>query len=158
MEGKDKQEILDNLTKGRPAFASSMSKLHSVLPKTDGKQLIVGKNIKLSGAIDVCESLVVEGTLEANLTGSKYLDIVYEGSFSGNAEVEEAHISGLFDGNLTVTGVLYVYSTGEVKGKINYASLVVERGGILRGTLKNIDPSKPRPSMVGAGGAGSGEE
>ena len=124
-----------------------MSKSHTVMPKTDGKQLIVGKNIKLSGAIDVCDSLVVEGTLQANLSGAKYLDIVYGGSFSGNAEVEEAHVSGLFDGDLTVTGVLYVYETGVVKGKINYANLIVEKGGVLKGTLKNIDNSKPKTAL-----------
>ncbi|MBD5398935.1 polymer-forming cytoskeletal protein [bacterium] len=143
MEVKDKKELLDNLTKSKSSFAVNMSKGHSVMPKADGKQLIVGKNIKLSGAIDVCESLVVEGTLEANLTGAKYLDIVYGGSFTGTAEVKEAHISGVFDGTLTVTGVLYVYETGDVRGKINYANLVVEKGGILKGTLKNID-NKPK--------------
>ncbi len=144
MEIKDKKELLDNLTKTKSSFASNLSKGHTVMPKSDGKQLIVGKNIKLNGAIDVCESLVVEGTLEANLSGSKYLDIVYGGTFTGNAEVQDAHISGLFDGNLTVNGVLYVYETGEIKGKINYASLVVEKGGILKGTLKNIEGPKPK--------------
>lgn len=148
MDIKDKNELLDNLTKPKSSFASGMSKGHSVMPKADGKQLIVGKNIKLSGAIDVCESLVVEGTLEANLSGAKYLDIVYGGSFTGNAEVEEAHISGLFDGELTVTGILYVYETGMVKGKINYANLIVEKGGVLKGTLKNIDPEKPKASTA----------
>jgi cytoskeletal protein CcmA (bactofilin family) len=139
MEIKDKKELLDNLIKSKSSFASTVSKGHSVMPKADGKQLIVGKNIKLSGAIDVCESLVVEGTLEANLSGAKYLDIVYGGSFSGTAEVEEAHISGVFDGTLTVTGTLYVYETGEIRGKVNYANLLVEKGGVLKGTLKKID-------------------
>jgi cytoskeletal protein CcmA (bactofilin family) len=143
---KDKKELLDALAKNRPSFAMPGSKAHTIMPKSDGKQLIVGKNIKLTGAIDVCESLVVEGTLEANMAGSKYLDIVQGGSFSGNAEVEEAHISGLFDGNLTVTGTLYVYSTGEVKGKINYAVLIVEKGGILKGTLKNIE-NRPKTAL-----------
>ena len=117
------------------------------MPKADGKQLIVGKNIKLTGAIDICESLVVEGTLEANLSSAKYLDIIYGGSFTGNAEVEEAHISGFFDGELTVTGILYVYETGVIKGKVNYANLVVEKGGVLKGTLKNIDSAKPKTAL-----------
>jgi cytoskeletal protein CcmA (bactofilin family) len=146
MDTKDKKEILDVLTKAKPSFAMQGGKPHTIMPKADGRQLVVGKNIKLSGAIDVCESLVVEGVLEANMAGSKYLDIVYGGKFSGDAEVEEAHISGLFDGNLTVTGTLYVYSTGEVKGKINYAVLVVEKGGVLKGTLKNIE-SRPRTAL-----------
>ncbi|MCL2439901.1 MAG: polymer-forming cytoskeletal protein [Alphaproteobacteria bacterium] len=139
MELKDKKDFLDNLTRSRPAFAAGTGRSHNVMPKADGRQLVVGKNIKLNGAIDVCESLVVEGTLEANLSGARFLDIVNGGVFTGNAEVEEAHISGLFDGNLTVNGVLYVYGTGEVRGKVNYANLVVERGGVLRGTVKNIE-------------------
>ena len=142
MDIKEKNELLDNLMKPKSSFAKGISKGHTVMPKPDGKQLIVGKNIKLSGAIDVCESLVVEGTLEANLNGAKYLDIVYGGSFTGNAEVEEAHISGVFDGSITVSNVLYVYETGEVKGKINYANLVVEKGGMLKGTLKHIETDK----------------
>lgn len=145
MEIKDKGELLDNLTKTKSVFVNGISK-HNVMPKADGKQLIVGKSIKLTGAIDVCESLVVEGTLEANLTGAKYLDIVYGGSFTGTAEVDEAHISGLFDGTLTVEGTLYVYATGEIKGKVNYANLVVEKGGVLKGTLKNIE-NKPKTAL-----------
>ena len=62
--------------------------------------------------------------------------------------MEEAHISGLFDGELTVTGILYVYETGMVKGKINYANLIVEKGGVLKGTLKNIDTEKPKASTA----------
>jgi cytoskeletal protein CcmA (bactofilin family) len=145
MDTKDKKELLDNLTKTKSIF-SGISKSHTVVPKSDGKQLVVGKNIKLSGAIDVCESLVVEGELDANLTGSRYLDIVYGGSFRGTAEVEDAHISGQFAGTLTVNGTLFVYSTGDVRGKINYAALVVEKGGILRGTLRNLD-SHPKTAL-----------
>ena len=53
----NKKELLDNLTKTKSSYSNGISKGHTVMPKADGKQLIVGKNIKLSGAIDVCESL-----------------------------------------------------------------------------------------------------
>ena len=110
-----KKELLDNLTKTKSSFATNISKGHSVMPKADGKQLIVGKNIKLSGAIDVCESLVVEGTLEANLNGAKYLDIVYGGSFTGTAEVEEAPE---VEDNGEDALVYEVSTNGEAKGEI----------------------------------------
>ncbi|MDR3126286.1 MAG: polymer-forming cytoskeletal protein [Rickettsiales bacterium] len=141
METKDKQELLNNLTKVNPVFAGA-AKGHTVVSKSDGKQLIVGRSIKLNGEIDVCESLVVEGTLEANLSSAKCLDIVGGGRFSGSAQVDEAHVSGTFDGELVVNGVLYVYETGVVSGKISYISLIVEKGGVLRGTLKNITAAK----------------
>jgi cytoskeletal protein CcmA (bactofilin family) len=141
METKDKQELLNNLTKVNPVFAGA-SKGHTVVSKSDGKQLIVGRSIKLNGEIDVCESLVVEGTLEANLSSAKCLDIVNGGEFSGSAQVDEAHVSGTFDGELVVNGILYVYETGVVSGKISYVSLIVEKGGVLKGTLKNIPVAK----------------
>ena len=46
MEVKDKKELLDNLTKTKSSFATNISKGHSVMPKADGKQLIVGKKGK----------------------------------------------------------------------------------------------------------------
>jgi len=134
MESKDKQEILNNLMKPKSIYGAA-PKGHSVIPKGDGRQLIVGKDIKLTGDIDVCESLVVEGELSAKLTGSKYLDIVAGGKFKGEATVEEAHISGTFLGTLKITGALFVYDGGLVDGKIEYAALVVEKGGKLKGTL-----------------------
>jgi cytoskeletal protein CcmA (bactofilin family) len=114
----------------------------SVRNQTDGKKLVVGKNIKLNGDIDACESLVVEGQIEANLSYTQTLEIVSGGKFSGNAEVETAYISGEFDGTLTVLKSLYVYSGAFIKGKINYNDLVVESGGVIKGTLKYTGDKK----------------
>ena len=140
METKDKQESLNNLMKPKSIFGAT-AKGHSPMPKGDGRQLIVGKDIKLSGDIDVCESLVVEGELTAKLSGSKYLDIISGGRFKGEATVEEAHISGEFSGDLKITGTLFVYDGALVEGKIEYASIVVERGGLLKGQLIPVPKS-----------------
>jgi cytoskeletal protein CcmA (bactofilin family) len=114
----------------RPEFSSS---------RGEGKKLVVGKNIKLSGDIDVCESLIVEGQLEANLKDALLIEISETGHFKGTAEVDEAHISGYFDGNLKVKKVLYLYSQGRISGNIQYNSLVVEPGGVVQGTLKHLE-------------------
>ena len=134
MENKDKQEILNNLMKPKSIFGAAV-KGHSPVPKGDGRQLIVGKDIKLTGDIDVCESLVVEGELTAKLSGARFLDIVSGGKFKGEAVVEEAHISGGFSGKLAVTGTLFVYDGGLIDGEIEYTALVVEKGGQLKGKL-----------------------
>ena len=47
-----------------------------------------------------------------------------------------------------MTGILYVNEPGMVKGKINYANLIVDKGGVLKGTLKNIDTEKPIASTA----------
>lgn len=127
-----------------PVF--NYNQTHTVINKNDGKQLVIGKNIKISGDIDVCDSLVIEGQLNANIKDARALDIINGGLFTGEAIVEEAHISGEFDGSLTVTGTLYVYATGNIKGKLFYHNLVIEKGGVINGTIKNIK-QKEAPSI-----------
>lgn len=114
----------------------------SAMNNENGKKLVVGKNIKLNGDIDSCESLVVEGQIEANLTSAQMLEIIKGGVFKGSAEVDTAYISGEFDGDLTVKKNLYIYSGGFVKGKIIYADIVIESGGIIKGSFKKLNPSK----------------
>ena len=69
----------------------------------DGKKLVVGRDIRLSGAISSCDCLVVEGTVEANLTETRSIVVARGGTFTGAATVATAEISGVFDGCLLYT-------------------------------------------------------
>ena len=98
-------------------------------------KLIVGREIKLKGEITSCERLVVEGSLEAALMDGRTLDVTPGGHFKGMAAVDSATISGHFDGELTVEGLLTVTSTGRIIGTIRFGELEVERGGTLSGDV-----------------------
>ena len=88
-----------------------------------GKRLIVGKGIKLSGEISSCDRLVVEGEVEVTLNDTLALEIASSGRFTGGCEVEEADISGVYEGDLTVRRHLCVRGTGKLTGTIRYAQL-----------------------------------
>lgn len=105
---------------------------------TEGKKLLVGREISLSGEIRACETLVVEGTVEAEINGTKLLDVQPSGLFKGTATVDVAEIAGRFDGDLTVRERLYVRATGHVHGTIRYRSLEIESGGRIGGTLTEL--------------------
>jgi cytoskeletal protein CcmA (bactofilin family) len=107
-------------------------------PQTDSKKLIVGRGINLNGEIRTCDSLVVEGTVEAVLSDCRSVELAPTGQFKGSATIEVADISGRFDGELTVKGRLTVRATGKVLGKIHYGQLEIERGGILSGTVEAL--------------------
>jgi len=100
------------------------------------KTLTVGRDIVLSGQISACEKLVVEGRVEASLTDSKSIEIAESGTFKGSVEIDEAEISGEFDGSLVVRQRLFVRATGKVKGKVRYGELEVERGGQVSGDVQ----------------------
>ena len=55
--------------------------------RNDGelRKLIVGREITLSGEITSCDMLIVEGSVEANLTNCRDIDIAESGLFKGEA-------------------------------------------------------------------------
>lgn len=117
--------------------------------QSDSKRLTVGRDISLSGEIDSCEMLVVEGAVQATLNGCKTLEISRSGKFNGSAHVAVADIAGVFDGTLVVTDWLVLRSTGRVTGTIRYGELEVERGGRLEGTSEAMS-ARDRNDVTGS--------
>src|SRR3954469_412954 len=112
----------------RPTTTAAMEPEH--------KKLIVGRDISLNGEIRTCDTLVVEGSVEAVLQDCKNIEIMAPGEFKGAAEVDVADISGRFDGDLTARQRLIVRTGGKVLGKIRYGQLEIERGGVLSGEVE----------------------
>jgi cytoskeletal protein CcmA (bactofilin family) len=105
-----------------------------------GKRLIVGPGISLSGEITACDRLVVQGAVQVTLNETRAIEIAESGRFTnGKAEVEEAEISGVYEGDLTVRNRLLIRSTGQVKGTVRYGELEIERGGRLSGSVSMLE-------------------
>lgn len=102
------------------------------------KKLTVGREIVLSGEINSCDHLVVEGRVEANIADCHALEIAESGVFKGEAEIDIADISGHFEGTLTANQLLLVRSTGRVTGNVSYGQLEIERGGEVTGDLHTV--------------------
>lgn len=110
-------------------------------------RLTVGADIRLKGEIEACDTLVVEGRIEAALE-SRLLHIAENGAFSGSAVVDVAEISGTFDGNLTVRDRLIVRTTGKVGGTVQYKRLEVQDGGELSGDVRMLMEQKAEAAPV----------
>jgi len=118
--------------------------------KTASRILTVGNDILLRGEIATCDRLVIEGRVEAKLSEVHTVEISASGSFKGNAEVEDAEVSGIFEGDLVVKNRLVIYSTGEVRGNISYGEIEIERGGRLTGQIKTVggNSSSEKPTLL----------
>ncbi len=116
-----------------------------------GKRLIVGKGIQLKGEITACDRLVVEGQVEVTMNATRALEIKPSGHFIGSCEVEEADVSGVYEGDLTVRRRLIVHANGRVKGKICYGELELERGGQIAGELSVRELPAQTSSKPGSG-------
>lgn len=113
-----------------------------VATPSEGKRLIVGRDISLSGEISSCDKLIVEGRVQANVTDCHEISIAQTGTFKGNAEIDGAEVSGQFQGTLTVHDRLLIRSTGRVDGEIRYGRLEIECGGELTGQVTSMGPPK----------------
>jgi len=124
-----------------PASFITTEKTASVKPNR--RVLTVGNDILLKGEIATCDRLVIEGRVEAKLSDVHTVEIAECGSFKGTAEVEDAEISGIFEGDLIVRNRLVIYATGEVRGNISYGEIEIERGGKLTGQIKTVTNAAP---------------
>ena len=104
----------------------------------DSSRLIVGRDIQLNGEITTCEKLVVEGTAEVTLPNARVIEVAPTGHFTGSAKVDEAYISGRFDGELVANEKLIVREGGHIKGKVRYGSIVIESGGEISGDMQAL--------------------
>jgi len=98
-------------------------------------QMLVGREVSLSGKITGCDRLQVEGKVEATLLECSTIDVAGPGVFNGTATVDHAEISGRFEGTLTVRKRLLIHSSGKVSGTIRYGQLEVACGGQLSGDI-----------------------
>jgi len=110
----------------------------------EGKKLIVGRDIALNGEIKSCDTLVVEGHVEANISDCRVIEIAEGGSFKGTAEIETAEISGSFDGSITARELLVVRATGRITGKVRFGQLEIERGGEITGDVQAYGAGEAR--------------
>jgi cytoskeletal protein CcmA (bactofilin family) len=122
-----------------PAAATPAASSPAATSEAGGKRLIVGQGISLAGEITACDRLVVEGSVQVTLNETRAIEIAESGRFTnGKAEVEDAEISGIYEGELTVRNRLMIRATGRVKGTVRYGELEIERGGKLSGTVSMI--------------------
>ena len=101
----------------------------------EGKKLIVGREISLSGEITACESLIVEGSVEATLENSQFLEIADGGLFKGTVVIDEAVIAGSFNGSITARERLTIRSTGRITGTVKFNQIEIELGGEIDGDI-----------------------
>jgi len=104
----------------------------------NGKKLLIGRDISLSGTSSSCEKLIVEGMVETNISECRELEIASGGLFKGEAKIEIADIAGEFVGSLSAD-LLILRKSGRVSGDLTYGQLEVERGGEITGNISKIE-------------------
>lgn len=124
------------------------------------RRLTIGAGITMSGEIESCDYLLVEGTVEAALKGANILEIAETGVFYGTVEIEDATIAGRFEGDITAQGRLVLREGATVTGTIAYKELEIEAGAIIDGKLTPLTAvaSSAKPSSAAKEAKPAGKE
>lgn len=104
--------------------------------------LTVGPDIQMKGEITSCDRVVIEGVVDATIRDVHTVELSETGTLKGTAEVEDAVISGSFEGDITVRGKLTVYNSGRVRGNITYGEIEIQAGGQISGSIRNSADAK----------------
>ena len=119
--------------------ASGLPDGHAPGADSEGKTLTIPRSISYKGRIGSCERLMVEGAVETEIHGCRFLTVAASGVFRGSADVERADISGTVEGSLTVRELLTVRASARIlSGSIFYGELEIERGGTVTGTVRPL--------------------
>ncbi len=111
--------------------------------EAEQKKLIVGRDIFLNGEIRTCDSLVVEGKVEAVLSDCRAMDIAGSGEFRGPLKSNPPTSPAA---SMVISWCVSASPSAppaRCSGKIRYGQLEVERGGVISGTIEALADGAP---------------
>lgn len=133
-----------------PAPMAPAERPHAPTARLNAKRVLtVGPDIQMKGEITTCDRVVIEGMVDATMRDVHTVELAETGALKGTAEVEDAEISGSFEGDLVVRGKLTVYTTGRVRGNITYGEIEIQRGGQISGNIRNVAEAKQGAAPAG---------
>jgi cytoskeletal protein CcmA (bactofilin family) len=78
----------------------------------------VGASVSFRGDLIASDTVIVEGTVEGNVTAVSVL-VGTNGAIKGSLSAVDAEVKGLLSQKAESKGFLHLRSTGRVEGKIN---------------------------------------
>lgn len=91
---------------------------------------IIDEGLTIDGNLMCKGRLIIKGTVKGTLVGETMI-IAPEGAVMADTKARDITVGGKYAGNLQVSEVLTILSTGNCSGKIVCKDIVVEAGGIL---------------------------
>ena len=113
----------------------------------------IGAGVTLKGEISVPDLIVVDGTIEGDIT-ARVVCVGQTGVIRGNISATEADISGSITDHIEIKQLLIVRATGRVEGRVMYGEIELEKGAVVTGDLSATDDyravAKPIPQKGAA--------
>jgi cytoskeletal protein CcmA (bactofilin family) len=104
-----------------------------------GSITVIAAGSVVEGTLRVKGMLQLDGTIQGNLIADGHVSVGPDGKILGDVTADDLSIAGRVEGTVNARNHLHVLAKGVVQGGARYASLEVDRGGIMDGRASRLD-------------------
>jgi cytoskeletal protein CcmA (bactofilin family) len=103
-------------------------------PADSLESVVIGDGVVVKGAFTVPSKAVINGVIEGDLTAEEVL-IGTTGRITGRVSAKMIDVRGQLHHTIVSEKSLIVRATGKIVGKIHYAEIEIEKGGVIQGSI-----------------------
>ena len=111
-------------------------------PKSDNAITVIAAGSVIEGTLRVRGMVQVDGTIDGTLIADGHVSVGPDGRILGEVTADQLSVGGKIEGTINAKGLLHVLASGAVRGSARYASLEIERGGVMDGNASRLDDMK----------------
>jgi cytoskeletal protein CcmA (bactofilin family) len=104
---------------------------------------VIAAGSVVEGTLRVKGMLQLDGTIQGTLIAEGHVSVGPEGKILGDVQGDNLSIAGRIEGTVNARGHLHVLASGVVQGGARYASLEVDRGGVMDGRASRLEEKAP---------------
>jgi len=104
---------------------------------TKDKSIFIGAGVVFKGSIHAPNQAIISGSVEGELVAKDVL-IGAAGVVTGTTEADVIDVKGELNESVTSKHVLIVRNTGKVTGDVTYGEIEIERGGKIKGGMRQV--------------------
>lgn len=98
-------------------------------------ETVLGETSSIKGDLEVAHGITIGGTFSGTLKSGGKVIIGKKGKIDADIEAEEVITAGFINGDIKAINKLVVHNKGKVEGNVKTSSLVLEKGGIINGSI-----------------------
>lgn len=106
-----------------------------------GKTSFFAEGLKLNGDVVSDNDVRVDGVIYGNVSTTKKVIVGREGYIFGNVKALNLLVMGDITGEIVVSELVEIESTGSINGKLFFKNLQIDRGALIEATLKRLKKS-----------------
>ena len=116
---------------------SNLSNYMSNVP-SHNNDLSIPEGVTFVGSINVPGVAQINGDITGQIT-CKQLEVGPKGNIKGQIQAQGIQVHGQLENDINCKGLVKIFKTGKVSGKLTYAEIDIERGGQFVGEMSHTE-------------------